>query len=170
MRLLRAGYLSYEFVGALKLVYHAPMNKMKTTLLAILATSLVAITVYAQTTAPATEPKKLPSGLTIIDQKGDPALAAAKSGDTVWVHYTGRLQADNKIFDSSLTRGEPLEFVLGAGRVIKGWDEGVVGMKVGDKRQLIIPPSLGYGETGAGGVIPPNATLIFDIELVGLKH
>lgn len=108
-----------------------------------------------------------PSGLKIIDTaSGD---GTAKTGDTVWVHYTGTLDNGTK-FDSSLDRGEPFSFVLGEGRVIKGWDEGVVGMKVGDKRTLIIPPQLGYGAQGAGGTIPPNATLHFDIEMLGFKR
>jgi len=91
--------------------------------------------------------------------------ARPKTGDTVSVHYTGRLKSGQK-FDSSVDRGTPFEFPVGKGRVIKGWDEGVSSMKVGGKRKLIIPAHLGYGDRGAGGVIPPGATLIFEVELL----
>ena len=100
----------------------------------------------------------------------------AEIGKTVNVHYTGWLYDENapdkkgKKFDSSYDRKEPFSFMLGAGRVIKGWDKGVQGMKVGGQRTLIIPPSMAYGAKGAGGVIPPDATLIFDVELIGFKQ
>lgn len=111
---------------------------------------------------------RTPSGLIfLITKKGDGALA--KAGDTVSVHYTGTL-TDGTKFDSSRDRGEPIEFPLGAGRVIKGWDEGIAKMKVGDQAILVIPASIGYGSQGAGGgLIPPDATLIFIVELVGIK-
>ena len=98
--------------------------------------------------------------------------AEAMSGKVVSVHYTGWLDnigAKGAKFDSSLDRGMPFEFPLGAGRVIKGWDEGVAGMKIGGKRTLIIPAAIGYGAAGAGATIPPNATLIFEVELLGVK-
>jgi FKBP-type peptidyl-prolyl cis-trans isomerase len=94
--------------------------------------------------------------------------AEATTGKTVDVHYTGWL-TDGTKFDSSVDRGRPFSFPLGAGRVIKGWDQGVAGMKVGGKRKLTIPPELGYGSRGAGAVIPPGATLVFEVELLAVK-
>lgn len=99
----------------------------------------------------------------VVITEGDGA--APQTGSRVFVHYVGTLEDGTK-FDSSRDRGRPFDFVLGQGQVIKGWDEGVGMMKVGDRRKLIIPPDLGYGARGAGGVIPPNATLIFDVELL----
>ena len=111
------------------------------------------------------------SGLQIIDTVAGTG-ATPKRGQTCVMHYTGWLY-NNGIkgakFDSSVDRNEPFEFKVGVGQVIKGWDEGVSTMKVGGKRTLIIPPALGYGASGAGGVIPPNAVLMFDVELLGVK-
>nr|WP_240910868.1 FKBP-type peptidyl-prolyl cis-trans isomerase [Paludisphaera soli] len=114
---------------------------------------------------------KTESGLEYRDTKeGDGPTP--KKGQSCQMHYTGWLWEDGKKgkkFDSSVDRGEPFEFTLGVGQVIKGWDEGVSTMKVGTKRELLIPASLGYGARGAGGVIPPNATLLFEVELLGAR-
>ena len=110
---------------------------------------------------------KTQSGLEYIEVEAGTGTQAV-AGKTVSVHYTGKFQ-DGRVFDSSVSRGEPITFPLGRGNVIKGWDEGIALMKVGGKAQLIIPPHLGYGERGAGGVIPPNATLVFDVELVSVQ-
>ena len=112
-----------------------------------------------------------PSGLAYTDQVVGTG-AAPQAGQTVSVHYTGWLDENGKQgkkFDSSRDRGQPFSFPLGQGRVIAGWDEGVASMKIGGRRTLVIPASLGYGARGAGGVIPPNATLIFDVELLGAR-
>jgi peptidylprolyl isomerase len=112
------------------------------------------------------EPTTTPSGLQYWDIVVGNGPTAAP-GNMVHVHYSGYLTTGEK-FDSSRDRGEPFSFPLGAGQVIKGWDDGVAGMKVGGQRQLRIPPQLGYGSAGAGGTIPPNATLVFDVELLGV--
>ena len=138
------------------------------------AIALAAATLTAATTTPtfALDNKTLTaSGLTIIDNKVGSG-ASPKIGQTAVVHYTGWLYQDGKKgkqFDSSRTRGEPFEFPLGQGKVIPGWDEGVETMKVGGRRTLIVPPQLGYGAAGAGGAIPPNSTLLFDVELLDVK-
>ncbi len=109
-----------------------------------------------------------PSGLKYqILKRGKGSFAMR--GETVSVHYTGWLTNGTK-FDSSVDRGQPFQFILGAGQVIQGWDIGVAGMRVGEKRKLTIPPDLGYGAAGAGGAIPPNATLIFDVELLDISQ
>jgi peptidylprolyl isomerase len=127
-----------------------------------------ATTAFAQATG---KPMTSASGLQIVDTKPGTG-ASPRSGQTCVMHYTGWLYengAKGKKFDSSVDRGQPFEFPIGVGRVIKGWDEGVATMKVGGKRTLIIPADLGYGARGAGGVIPPNATLLFEVELLGVK-
>ncbi len=135
--------------------------------------ALAVITAMAASAAPAhARPvTTTASGLGIIDTKVGTG-PSPKPGQTVVVHYTGWLDENGKKgkkFDSSVDRGQPFEFPIGKGQVIAGWDQGVATMKVGGKRTLIIPPSLGYGASGAGGVIPPNATLIFDVELLDVK-
>jgi FKBP-type peptidyl-prolyl cis-trans isomerase FkpA len=128
----------------------------------------------APTTAMAQEVGKTvttASGLQVVDTKIGTG-ATPRPGQTCVMHYTGWLYqngAKGKKFDSSLDSGRPFEFPIGRGQVIPGWDEGVASMKVGGKRTLIIPPNLGYGARGVGGVIPPNATLIFEVELLGVK-
>jgi peptidylprolyl isomerase len=136
--------------------------------LTIVGLASVPTTVTAQT---AGKTMTTASGLQIIDSSVGTG-ASPKSGQICVMHYTGWLYADGKKgkkFDSSVDRNEPFEFPIGQHRVIAGWDEGVASMKVGGKRTLIIPPELGYGARGAGGAIPPNATLMFDVELLAVK-
>jgi FKBP-type peptidyl-prolyl cis-trans isomerase len=136
--------------------------------------ALAAITTGAITMSQSADAQPVtttPDGLQIIDTKAGTG-ASPRTGQTAVVHYTGWLYVNGKKgdkFDSSVDRNEPFEFKIGMHQVIAGWDEGVATMKVGGKRTLIIPPALGYGARGAGGVIPPNATLIFDVELLGVK-
>jgi len=153
----------------------------------LIAALLAAAAGLALAQTPGSAPKDLPlssttiskfgakvTELQIVDQKTG-AGAEAASGKAVIVHYTGWLydpaapDGHGTKFDSSLDRGVPFGFFLGVGKVIKGWDEGIIGMKVGGKRTLVIPPGKAYGERGAGGVIPPNATLLFDVELREVK-
>ena len=134
--------------------------------IAVMSLAAVSERSFAQTPKPVTTP----SGLSYIDTKA--GTGAAGAGKTATVHYTGWLYNNGTKgakFDSSVDRNEPFSFPVGAGRVIKGWDEGVASMKVGGKRTLIVPPQLGYGARGAGGVIPPNATLMFDVELLAVR-
>jgi peptidylprolyl isomerase len=136
----------------------------------VAALLLLSLTSFADTSAPSKAAGKAittPTGLKYFDLKAGSGVVP-KKGQRVKVHYTGWL-TDGKKFDSSVDRGEPFVFNVGNGQVIKGWDEGVGTMKVGGKRQLHIPPDLGYGARGAGGVIPPNATLIFDVELIAVE-
>jgi len=128
---------------------------------------IVPVPSSTETAAASAEPPKAPAGLVKEDIKVGTG-PAAKTGDHVIVHYTGTL-TDGTKFDSSVDRGEPFDFGLGAGQVIKGWDQGVVGMKKGGKRKLTIPPELGYGKQGSPPKIPPDATLVFEIELIGIQ-
>lgn len=125
---------------------------------------------WGQTTQPTGATRTTATGLKIIEVQKLSQPMTAQTGDMVWVHYTGRLPGSTTPFDSSIPRNEPIAFQLGAGRVIDGWEEGLVGMQVGEKRQLIIPPSLAYKAEGRPPRIPPNATLEFDIELIGIQR
>jgi FKBP-type peptidyl-prolyl cis-trans isomerase len=139
---------------------------------AVLALAIAAaVPLLGRVEAAANQVIEMPNGLKYTDIKtGDGATATP--GSKVSVHYTGWLYNNGTKgakFDSSVDRGQPFQFTLGAHQVIAGWDDGVAGMKVGGKRTLIIPPELGYGARGAGGVIPPNATLMFEVELLGVQ-
>ena len=139
--------------------------------LALTLTAAGIVPTGSPTPASAQQTMTTPSGLKFTDSKAGTG-ATPKPGQICVMHYTGWLYENGqkgKKFDSSVDRGQPFEFNIGRGMVIKGWDEGVATMKVGGKRTLIIPPDLGYGARGAGGVIPPNATLMFDVELLGVK-
>lgn len=147
--------IAFSIISSLILVYYVMANPAQTNT----STSSTVTT----PTPTGVESDKL-SMTTLKEGTGE----GAKTGQTVTVHYSGTL-TDGKKFDSSYDRNQPFNFKLGAGEVIQGWDLGVLGMKVGEKRKLTIPSSLGYGASGAGGVIPPNATLIFEVEMVSFK-
>lgn len=143
------------------------MNKMSYALIGVVALILI-IGGFFMFKNNSGEGTVLPSGLKIVDEVVGTG-AEAIAGKLVTVNYTGTL-SDGKKFDSSYDHGQPFSFVLGAGQVIQGWDEGVAGMKVGGKRELTIPPELGYGNQNVGnGLIPPNSTLIFEVELLDVK-
>ncbi|UPK33849.1 FKBP-type peptidyl-prolyl cis-trans isomerase [Bradyrhizobium sp. 186] len=154
------------------------MQRFQRALLALMSalaiTMIGSVSHFVSTTASAQTAGKTmttTSGLQIIDSVAGTG-ASPKPGQICVMHYTGWLYENGqkgKKFDSSVDRNEPFEFPIGKGRVIAGWDEGVASMKVGGKRTLIIPAQLGYGARGAGGVIPPNATLMFDVELLAVK-
>ncbi len=148
-----------------------PASARRGALVALAVIAANAVVTAAPTPASAQNVMTTPSGLKIIDVKPGSG-ASPKAGQTCVMHYTGWLYdngAKGKKFDSSVDRGQPFEFKIGMHQVIAGWDEGVATMKVGGKRTLIIPPNLAYGERGAGGVIPANATLLFDVELIAIK-
>jgi peptidylprolyl isomerase len=153
-----------------------PMRSIRVIATAVAVSWLLAVAtgVHAVELGQASASKKMTrtsSGLQYFDDRQGTG-ATPKTGDTCVVHYTGWLwekDAKGKKFDSSADGGQPFSFHVGKREVIKGWDEGVSTMKVGGKRQLLIPPELGYGRRGAGGVIPPNATLLFEIELIAVK-
>src|SRR5882724_11306026 len=160
-------------------VFSEKVQEMRSSRRTIIQTAFAAVAAAVTTPVATTmasaqtagKPMTTASGLQIIDSKVGTG-ASPKPGQTCVMHYTGWLYENGqkgKKFDSSVDRNEPFEFPIGQKRVIAGWDEGVASMHVGGKRTLIIPPALGYGARGAGGVIPPNATLMFDVELLGVK-
>jgi FKBP-type peptidyl-prolyl cis-trans isomerase len=148
------------------------MKQIRSAGAAVALAIITAVAPFGRISVAANQEVEMPDGLKYTDTKiGDGTMAHA--GSKVSVHYTGWLSnngAKGRKFDSSVDRGQPFQFTLGAHQVIPGWDEGVAGMKIGGSRTLIIPPELGYGARGAGGgVIPPNATLIFDVELLQVQ-
>jgi FKBP-type peptidyl-prolyl cis-trans isomerase FkpA len=161
---LKKSSTDFEFLQVYRILLF-----MKKLLLSVFSVFLLSVlmTGCAQEARMTSQNNQTTTELVIEDQVVGNGLEAV-AGKQVSVHYTGTL-TDGKKFDSSRDRGTPFEFSLGAGQVIKGWDQGVAGMKVGGKRKLTIPSELGYGSRGAGGVIPPNATLVFEIELLDVK-
>jgi peptidylprolyl isomerase len=150
---------------------HASLSVVSAMAIVLIAMFAPAASLAQTAGKPMTTPMTTASGLQIIDSKAGTG-ASPKPGQICVMHYTGWLYENGqkgKKFDSSVDRNEPFEFPIGQRKVIAGWDEGVASMKVGGKRTLIIPPALGYGARGAGGVIPPNATLMFDVELLDVK-
>ena len=143
------------------------MNKIITIIVLIVVAGVI-IWIMPARDEKTTQSNQINKDGVLIEVLKEGSGAEAQSGDTVSVHYTGAFENGVK-FDSSLDRGTPFNFVLGSGQVIKGWDIGVLGMKVEEKRKLTIPPNLAYGSNGIPGAIPPNATLIFEVELLGIE-
>ncbi len=153
------------------LTFGQTLAQVTRALVIVVTIGVTAVAITTSTAEAAGKTMTTQSGLTITDTTVGTG-ATPEKGQTCVMHYTGWLYENGvkgQKFDSSVDRGQPFEFKIGVGQVIGGWDEGVASMKVGGKRTLIIPPELGYGARGAGGVIPPNATLMFDVELLGVK-